>query len=118
VAALEVEVRASAGAGRIELGGDNASGSFQPQADAGSGLAGRLEVYAWDVPVPPSVSDTATGAFYVFAQATGGLTQAAGRTEVRNADLTGSVTLYRTLEGVGHTDRCSVPGHSFSLIAR
>jgi len=114
---LEVLVQATPAAGRVELGGANATGSFQPQA-AGSSPSGLLEVYASDVVVAPGVADSGRASFYVFAQASGGLAQAAGRDEVKNGDLTGSVTLYRTLDSVGHTDRCSVPGHAWSLTAR
>jgi hypothetical protein len=118
VSTLEVEVQASTAAGRVELEGANASGSLQ-QSAAASGVAGLLEVFASEVPVPRGVADTARASFYVFAQASGGLTQSvAGRNEVRSGELTGSLTLYRAHEGVNRTDRCSVPGHSFSLVAR
>jgi hypothetical protein len=118
VGLLEVEVLAGSAAGRVTFGGPNATGSFQPDPEASSGVSGRLEIFASDVALSRSLADAGRGNFYVFAQASATRTQAAGRDEVQNGTLTGSVTLYRIFDAVNHVDRCSVPGHSWSLTPR
>lgn len=117
---LDIQV-GSSGDGAADLVGlsSPAFGTLTATGGTGSDLEARLEVYATDIPVSRLVADDGTLILYVFAQATGRVaTGAGGRSEIPSGTLAGSVTYYRTTEGVSRTERCSVPGHGFSLIAR
>lgn len=117
---LDVLVASSSGGSADLVGvGTPAFGTITATGGTASDVDARLEVYATDIPVSRLVADDGTLILYVFAQATGRVASGSGgRPEVPSGTLAGSVTFYRTTEGVSRTERCSVPGHGFSLVAR
>jgi len=122
LASTELDVQlASPSGGTADLTGlsSPAFGTITYTSGGASDLDARLELYASDLPVSRVVADDGTLIVYVFGQATGRVASgSAARAEIASGTLAGSVTFYRTTEGVSRTERCSVPGHGFSLLAR